>query len=164
MSQRSAGLCTHCTRSNAFPGMAFSKSQMPKNLVKLRVEDKWFDEFLAWVIWKNPYSHFRYHSIHIVENYKTELSLYKVLVKVMFTLYKMAIKTLVHTLQRFDDFFFTKKKSSNHFKVLTWVFLATLYDKSFNVQRKSFYIFATIVVFYNDFGCLLQQKSITKTK
>ena len=109
--------------------MAFSKSQMPKNLVKLRVEDKWFDEFLAWVIWKNPYSHFRYHSIHIVENYKTELSLYKVLVKVMFTLYKMAIKTLVHTLQRFDDFFFTKKKSSNHFKVLTWVFLATLYDK-----------------------------------
>ena len=27
-------------------------------------------EFLAWVIWKTPYSHFRSHSIDIVENYK----------------------------------------------------------------------------------------------
>ena len=27
-------------------------------------------EFLAWVIWKTQYSHFRSHSIDIVENYK----------------------------------------------------------------------------------------------
>ena len=49
--------------------MAFSTSQMPKNLVKSRVEDEWFDKFLAWVMWKNQYSHFRSHSIHIVKNY-----------------------------------------------------------------------------------------------
>ena len=49
--------------------MAFSTSQMPKNFVKSRVEDEWFDEFLAWVMWKNQYSHFRSHSIHIVKNY-----------------------------------------------------------------------------------------------
>ena len=48
--------------------MGFSKSQMPKNLVKSQVEDEWFDEFLAWVMWKNPYSHFWSHSIHIVKN------------------------------------------------------------------------------------------------
>ena len=49
--------------------MAFSTSQMPKNFVKSWVEDEWFDEFLAWVMWKNQYSHFRSDSIHIVENY-----------------------------------------------------------------------------------------------
>jgi hypothetical protein len=49
--------------------MAFSTSQMPKNLVKSQVEDEWFDEFLVWVMCKNQYSHFGSHSIHIVKNY-----------------------------------------------------------------------------------------------
>ena len=44
--------------------MAFSTSQMPKNLVKSQVKD----EFLTWVMWKKPYSNFQSHSIHIVKN------------------------------------------------------------------------------------------------
>ena len=51
--------------------------------------------FLAFVIWNNPGA--QYDS-HILENYKTELSLYKVLVKVKFTLYKVLRKTHVHAL------------------------------------------------------------------
>ena len=73
------------------------------------------------VIWKIPYSHFRSHSIHIVENYKNSWNCSKMTVFFMFTLCKMARKTHVHTLQ-----WCFLKNSSNRRKVWTWVFLATL--------------------------------------
>ena len=94
------------------------------------------------VIWKIPYSHFRSHSIHIVENYKNSWNCSKMTVFFMFTLCKMARKTHVHTLQ-----WCFLKNSSNRRKVWTWVFLATL--QSVNM-KKLLYSFGIIVVFYNE--------------
>ena len=47
----------------------FPHHKCQKKFVKSRVQDEWFDEFLAWVMWKKPYSQFQSHSIHIVKNY-----------------------------------------------------------------------------------------------
>ena len=45
---------------------------------KSRVEDAWLDKtFVSRVISKTPYSHFRTHSISIVEKYKQVIRNYK---------------------------------------------------------------------------------------
>ena len=108
---------------------------------KIALQFRYYSSFLQWentvrrkceygvfqitsrrrVIWKIPYSHFRSHSIHIVENYKNSWNCSKMTVFFMFTLCKMARKTHVHTLQ-----WCFLKNSSNRRKVWTWVFLATL--------------------------------------
>ena len=49
-----------------------------RTVSKSRVEDEWFGKtFLALMIWKTPYSHFRFHSIHIVEKYNHGLKRYR---------------------------------------------------------------------------------------
>ena len=77
------------------------------------------------------------NSIHIVENYQNGvLSLQSV------------GKSHVHTLQQFDDCF--TKKIVKSVQSVNMSFFSPLYTTSFNLQRKLFYIFASIVVFYND--------------
>ena len=122
--------------------LVFGMNDLEKPILKFRI---------------SQYSHYRKLQNRV-------LSLNKVLVKVMFTVYKVVSKNHVHTLRRFDDFFLYQKDHQVIENCENDFFSPSYCMTSFNLQRKLLYIFATIVVFYNDFGCLLQQKSITKTR
>ena len=80
--------------------LGFTNHECQKSLSKSRGEAEWFGQtFLARMICKTQYSHFRSHSNHIVENYysgeKQNEKIYDVKVKSLLALYKVEVISLL---------------------------------------------------------------------